>query len=244
MSIGFLFLVYDDPHPIWKKWFPHINNVYIHCKSTNNNSYFKKQFIPTIPTEWGKLSLVQVMINLLEHTYKNTNISHFVFLSGNCIPIYDYIYTCDTISKFKNSSLHIFNHKLKKNIHNKFINSFTRHSQWCILLRKDVELILKSKNNLKLFSDVKIPDENYFGTILNYYNIQYINQITTHVNWYKQIKIKGKGKSPYMYTNLNNKIIKNILYHEKTALFLRKVDNSVQFNVINKYKNAHILKFN
>jgi len=206
----------------------------------------KKNQIKSISTEWGDISLVEAMILLLKDALKNKYLTHFIFLSDHCVPLYDYITTCDTISKFNKSSIHHFGNRRNKGVHHAFKPHFIRHSQWCILKRNDAETIV-SQSYTHLFKEVSIPDEIYFGTLLNYYNIEIDNKITTYVNWKNYTK-RSKGKSPYLHTYINEKFMKQLTRNNKDALFLRKVDHCCDYTYIQNYcthkkPNVHIVKF-
>jgi len=233
MSVGYLFLVYDNLHPIWKLWFPQNNSVYVHSKLDLKDPHFSSKQIEQIDTQWGHISIVEAMILLLQNSILDTSITHFVFLSGNCIPIFNYHHTSNTISQIKKSSLHIFHKRNKKGINKAFENYFTRHSQWCILIRDDVETIL-STSFTHLFYNITIPDENYFGTLLNFYDIKFDNIITTFVNWHKKVKHKS-GKSPHTYKCITNDLVNNILQDNINVLFLRKVEHNFDLQYIHKF---------
>lgn len=248
MSVAYLFLVYDKLHPIWKLWFPNNeNNIYVHSKYELINENIRINQIERIETQWGHISLVEAMLQLLKNAMINESITHFVFLSGNCIPIFNYYYTTDRILHMEKSNIHLFHKRNKKGIHNAFNDSFIRHSQWCIFIRNDVDKIL-SESYTHLFTSVAIPDENYFGTLLNYYNVSFDSSVTTYVNWHKKIK-KINGKSPYMYRYITDDLIYDILQHHNNSLFIRKVEHNLElqyvhtFNTLSDAKNIHTVTF-
>lgn len=235
MSIGFLFLTLGDIHPVWKKWFPHYYNVYIHNKYNLREPEFAKKCIKTIITEWGHISIVKAMILLLKEAFKDTYITHFVFLSGNCVPLYDYIYTCDNICKLKTSTFDFFQEKVRvNNLDDTFFKLTLRHSQWCILNRYDAEFLINN-DYTKHFNKVSIPDELYFGTILKFANCDIKNVKTTYVNWKKYVK-RRNGRSPHQFKILDQKILSSVYLNHPSALFMRKVDHDV---VIYPYKKIY-----
>ena len=251
MAIGFLFLTISDLHPVWETWFPHIDNIYIHNKSKFHKNKFVTRCIPSIKTEWGKISIVNAMIKLLEKAVENTSLSHFVFLSGNCVPLFDYTHTCDVISQLHYSSFHVFKYSNIRNVPTEYHHCSLRHSQWCILTRKDVDLIINNVHTHK-FEKVSIPDETYFGTVLKYFNVNFDNNVTTCVNW-KKVNKHCKGRSPYLYETVSQELIHNINKLFPRALFLRKVSHNIKdIPYVRKYldiykfsnqTNLHHIKF-
>ena len=235
MCVAYLFLVYDKLHPIWKLWFPRNDqqNIYVHSKYQLVNDTIQLNQIDKIETQWGHISIVHAMLSLLKNAIINENVTHFVFLSGNCIPIFNYYETSNKILSMKKSSLHLFHKRNKKGVHTAFMDHFIRHSQWCILIRNDVKIIL-SECYTHLFKSVSIPDENYFGTLLNYYNISFNNTVTTFVNWYKKVK-KINGKSPHTYKYITDDIIHNVLITNANTLFIRKVEHNLELQYIHTY---------
>jgi hypothetical protein len=256
MSIGFLFLTLNDIHPIWNKWFPNYDHVYIHSKTKLSDRGFSEKCISSIETNWGTISIVQAMIKLLQESLKNDQLKHFVFLSGNCVPLYDYIHVCDSISNYEKSSFKLYenvNRKERiKKYENEFRNSILRHSQWCILTRHDAEKLCY--NDLTThFKNVTIPDETYFGTVLNYFGIEINDTVTTCVNWSKFTK-HNKGRSPHEYKHVNSELIHSYIEAFPNALFLRKISHSVTnvpyqvkykelYELIRK-ENVHVISLN
>jgi hypothetical protein len=252
MSIGFLFLTLGDLHPIWDKWFPHLKYVYVHNKYQLKNPEFAAKCIKTIETRWGHISLVEAMLLLLKESFKDNYITHFVFLSGNCVPLYDYIYTSSEIVKLEKSTFHFFPSKDFKNVHSDLVKSALRHSQWCILKRNDAEMLINN-DYMQYFRNVSIPDEIYFATVLRFADIQIDNKMTTYVDWHKYVK-RNNGKSPHHFKILNEHTLSYIYSNYPTCLFMRKVDHCVGVYPYRRiYKeiklgnslgeNMHFLKF-
>jgi len=228
-------------------WFPHTDNIYVHSKYELKDNFFSNNQIPRINTMWGHISLVEAMILLLKNAIINDKNTHFVFLSGHCVPIFDYFHTCDAISQMKKSSIQIFHKRNHFGINKAFENDFIRHSQWCILKRCDVQTIL-SNSYTHLFNIVKIPDEVYFGTLLNFYNISFLNTVTTFVNWCKKVK-KVNGNSPHTYNCITQQLVDTILQNNNNALFIRKIHHNldlqyiIKYNTLLKKPNIHMINF-
>ena len=206
------------------------SNVYIHAKKKENVKTFRSDIIDKqIPTTWGSLSLVKVMIELLRVSLKDTANNKFIFLSDSCIPVqsFDNVY-----NKLNSESLSIFNHSIDgfigtakdhlittlkdSNIDEKNISKV---SQWCILNRKDAQAIVDTSSQyLPSFNNVEkknAPDELYFLTVLKQINsnYQYINQETTFTKWAsstplgQKVKklVEEKNNIPYDKNNIDPK---------------------------------------
>jgi hypothetical protein len=189
------------------------------------------------------------MIKLLEYSILNEDITHFVFLSGNCIPIYDYTYVSMYISQLQHSSFHLFStSKRLSGFHLSFLPHATSHSQWCILDRNAAEALILN-DMTSYFKNVSIPDEIYFATVLKFMHIHIDNNVTTCVNW-KMFKKRINGRSPHTYDNISHECISEALKFYPKALFFRKVNQLtpiIPYNVktidTSRLKNPHIISF-
>ena len=97
-KICFCFLVYDTiiHEEIWKHFFTNVNceyyRVVIHYKHQKELKYYEHcKMKHRIPTEYGKVSVVNAQ-NLMTTIYPDC--SHYIMLSGVCIPLktFDYVY--------------------------------------------------------------------------------------------------------------------------------------------------------
>lgn len=208
-KISFLFLTYSDllHEDIIKKYTKN-HNVFIHPKYNLKNDYFKKKIIPeVVETQWGDISIVYATINLLKNAFYRTTNNWFVLLSQDVYPltkISDFEYF---LSKQTNSLFEYNTHY--KNIY--------KTSQWWILNRKDVSIILEnyekfiSKNlNFKIIQSA--IDEVFFLTLLIWNNPLYIYTdfsciytwwikhaiikhpiIFNHITFHDNLKIKKRG---------------------------------------------------
>jgi hypothetical protein len=185
MKIAFCFLTYDDiiRYDIWNTFFENIDenkyNVFIHPKNIGINitKYkFKYNIIKNriITKTKDDISIVRATLKLLEDAYEyDKNISHFIFLSQSCIPIYNFdtIYKIiiasqySIISLIKNNKKDRYNQLLtsfKKYIH---INNFVKQQPNMMLIRNDVGDLIRNNYSI-YFQHIQCPDEHYFINIM------------------------------------------------------------------------------
>lgn len=206
MTCAFLFLTYSNPN----KKFSNIKNMYIHPKYPEYvNEKFKSFIIKNlVKTEWGSYSIVDATLNLLKEAFQNEENKWFILLSEDSYPIYNKI-------KIKgNKSIFNFKNKYK---------DYWKTSQWWILKREDVKIIIDNeKKYLNKFSkritDGAI-DEYYFLSILkwNNPNYEFIDMPVMYDKWLTNVI----QKSPQYFNNLLKNDIKNI--KNNNSLFIRKV---------------------
>ncbi len=191
--IAYCFLTYNDLEriDIWERYFEKKNDfkVYIHSKEPIQPYKYSfpvniiKDPIKTINK--SHISIVEATLHLLKRAFEDDeNITHFVFLTQSCIPLYEYNKMSNLINKFKKSvisikignrqdrynSLHfILRHKIK-------YNQFVKQQPNMILTREDVEWLIKN-DYTEYFKNMECPDEHYFVNIFLYiYNKEFIRQ--------------------------------------------------------------------
>lgn len=171
MTFAFLFLTYDNfthPDVVWN--FVKTENVYIHPKYPERVIPKFKPFIidSLCKTNWGESSIVDATINLLKESYSTTENMWFVLLSEDSYPLHSF----DTFkTRFKRSS------SGEKSLFH-LINTYgdiTKTSQWWILHRNDVKIILDNddKYRKKFYISKKSDgayDEFYFLSLLKWVN--------------------------------------------------------------------------
>ena len=214
-KISFLFLTYSDLlHDNIIKKYTKNHNVFIHPKYNLTNDYFKTKIIPeVIETEWGSISIVYATINLLKNAFYRTNNNWFVLLSQDVYPLtkiseFEYFLSNQTNSLFEYMS-HL------KNIY--------KTSQWWILNRKDVSIILEnyetfiSKNmNFKIIQSA--IDEVFFLTLLKWHNPSYIyTNFSSIYTWWVKDAI---NKHPIIFNHITNH--DNLKIKNKGSFFIRK----------------------
>ena len=182
--IAFCFLVYDYiiRYDIWNKFFNDISNdkyiVFIHSKNMvkdNPYTFYNKTVVNHINTiSKDHISIVKATLQLLKETYLyNNNITHFIFLSQSCIPLYNFNKIYEITNKFNNSVISSINNNKKERYyqlhHNlkKYIKyyDFTKQQPNMILIKNDV-IDLINNDFTMYFNNMQCPDEHYFINIL------------------------------------------------------------------------------
>lgn len=237
MKIAFCFLTYDSiiRYDIWNNFFKNINPekyvVFIHPKNIINfNMYsFHYNIVKNRVATSSKdnINIVKATIKLLEETYNyENNISHFIFLSQSCIPIYSFDLLYNIIIQFPNSVIsHINNNKkdryyqLSNNI-KKYIkySDFVKQQPNMILIRDDVEQLIKI-NFIEYFNNMICPDEHYFINVL--LNILKKNIIKKQVTFCNNDFSKTQALE---FKNVNQIFINSI--RKYGFLFMRKVNKN------------------
>ena len=219
MTFAFLFLIYDNfTNPQIIRKFTMHDNIYIHPKNPNKvDSFFKPYIIQNlINTKWGEFSIVEATLNLLEAAYLNSDNEWFILLSGDTYPIYTYNQFINIFNKIQeNKSMF---HFISKN------KLYYKTSQWWILKRDDVNIILNNKQQINKMNNGAY-DEYYFLSILKWNNLKYTytNIETMYTKWFKFII----QKSPLYFNKL---LVNDYTYiKENNILFMRKVTSTFVF---------------
>ena len=236
-KIAFCFLTYDliVRYDIWNNFFKGIDEnkytVFIHPKKTNDitdklynfkHNYIKNLVITTSKTD---ISIVKATIQLLKEAFiSDINITHFVFLSQSCIPIYNFdiiynnIIECNSsiISCIKGNKVERYNNlniMMKKYIHSKL---FFKQQPNMILIRKDVLYFIKN-DYTEYFKYLECPDEHYFINIMiNIFRQKFIIKQITFCN-------PDLNKTQALeFNNVDDEFINKI--RNLGFLFMRKVN--------------------
>ena len=184
MTIAFCFLVYDYiiRYDIWNLFFQNIDFekyiVFIHPKHSFHKDIYTfhhkivKERIHTFSKD--HISIVEATLQLFKETYEHNNeITHFIFLSQNCIPLYNFNKIYELTIKFNNSVISAINKNKKEryfqlNHHiQKYIpyNDFMKQQPNMILIKNDIIDLLKYNYTI-YFNNMICPDEHYFINIL------------------------------------------------------------------------------
>lgn len=188
-KIAFLFLIYDmiNHESIWYRYFEGIGknryNIYIHYKADTN---FRLEFFDEykidkskiIDTKYADISIVKAQNILLKEALKDAKNTHFIFLSGSCIPLksfeylyhhldtaYSYFHVADPDDCFPDCEV-VLQYIPKRHI--------KKASQWCILNRKHAVLLVGDDSGdspntyLRWFEDTYAPDELCYISYLSY----------------------------------------------------------------------------
>jgi hypothetical protein len=199
------------------------------------NAQIKRQ----IKTEWGTISLVKATLCLLREAFQDDKNEYFLLASESCMPIYDFKETYDYIKKINKSFIYNYNYKsdpteaykrwrrfryynffwsiVKRKNLNIPENCFKKQSQWMLLRRDHVKLLLNNIHALE-FSFVPAPDEHYFINVLNHYcpifKEENVNYPLTLVDW-----VGGNGGHPNTFKSIN---INEVKKFNATEMFLDK----------------------
>lgn len=209
--------------------------IYLHNKNDFNCEYqFNRCSIPNrVKTRWGKISLIRATLELFKEAYKNTDNQYFILLSDTCIPLYKPAVIYKKVHKFNGNVIYnkFFKGKEKLKRYETIIDKdflkpddFLKQSQWVLLNRETVKFLIERDYTDKFGDKAKFPDEHYFISLFQKFNIDYINREITFVDW-SLTKIRGNCKRhPVTFKELTNKKVKSITQSSNNYLFMRKVD--------------------
>ena len=236
MTIAFCFLTYDFivRYDIWNLFFKDIDvekyRVFIHPKhhfhhvKYNFHYQIVKNRIPT--NRKDNIDIVRATLRLLKETYEYDNkITHFIFLSQSCIPLYNFDKLYSLIKLFPESVISSIDNNQKNRYINlsdnlkKYINynNFVKQQPNMILIREDVENLIKYNLTYE-FQNMICPDEHYFINVLNNIFKKKIIKRQTHFCNYDLEKTQGLE-----FYNIDKKLIEKIRNYG--FLFMRKVNN-------------------
>ena len=186
-KFAFLFLIYDiiNHESIWHRYFEGIGknryNIYIHYKADTNVrlEFFDEYKIDKskiIDTKYADISIVKAQNILLKEALKDAKNTHFIFLSGSCIPLksfeylyhhldtaYSYFHVADPDDCFPDCEVAL-QYIPKRHI--------KKASQWSILNRKHGALLVGDDDTqntyLRWFEDTYAPDELCYISYLSF----------------------------------------------------------------------------
>lgn len=261
-KIAFIFLTYNKlKRPdIWNKFFK-INNPKLHSKKYTVYNHAKEPekaredlilkgriISKHIDTCWGCLNLVEANLLMMKEALKDPLNMKFILVSDACVPIVSFDRFYDEIMKDDKSKMNIFYNNSPER-YDSIINppftkdKFIKHNgSGLILNRKHAELLVADKKNyIKDWVNVHVPDEHYFGNILNIldpkFNLNNDNIQITYDKW-SRAKINNKNIDYNVdivtdsYINIKaitNKAIDEL--RDKKFLFVRKVDGRTKIDV-------------
>jgi hypothetical protein len=247
MSVAFLLLTYKDAY--YNKLFELNNNddIFMHPKLIDEVSEEHKKFIIPkeliIETQWGNMSIIYSIINLLSYAYSKKKYDYFILLSEDTYPFVGK----NEFKKFleKQNGLSCFEY-LKEQ------NGIYKSNVWWMLNNNDAKVIIDTRDKYKnIFINSKVDgtyDENYFLTVLKRENSNYKfnNKVVIYTKWlYKTIL-----KHPFVLNKLTKFDIEDI--KQSRAPFVRKtlktftidehkVKNKLLIAVIGTYTDQEVL---
>lgn len=251
-KIAFLFLIYDqiDHEDLWYEFFSKDDkdrhSIYVHYKYDKKLRYLENcKLSKCYDTAWGHISLVAAQNLLLREAMKDSTNDRFVFCSGTCVPLKSFEYVYKSIDpKFSYFNMRPDEECFPRcNNAVKYINRehIKKASQWCILNRNHVELMLATDKYMEWFNDT-IGDEHCYISylhrmelqnelILQYNDAEYA---TTFTNWSNVPGYKYQFASST--TNLKNytRITTEELLHlvRSPCLFGRKFLSECDLSVL------------
>lgn len=235
-KIAFLFLLYDgmNHEKLWHEFFKnHYNdsNIYIYSQKESKLLFFKEHVLDIdLQTQYWDSSIVAVQNDLLSTALKNEENTHFIFLSGACIPVksFDYIYQAlDQKYSYFNICPDSQVDRIPREYRdaNKEI-TFKKASQWCILNNKHAKYLVENDDYLNWIDFPYIaPDEHcYISKLFTWWfknELQTTDNLsiwaTTFTNW---------SDVPYKY-NSNHEELKN--YHHISGQEISYIIESKSF---------------
>ncbi len=227
-TVALCFMVYDqlDHERIWDEWLAgHADKFHVFVHSKHPVRIGLKSVpvtvVPSIPTEWGKFSMVEAQVHLLNHALDRHSAMKFVFLSNSCIPVKSADYVYDQLIADYPSNILL---SPAAQVHPRYNDvhlppeHVVKHSQWTILNRPHASYVTMHLETMrKAYKDVIIPDESAFGTIIKmgYGFDRQVDTITptTAVDW--------EHGDPSYYHDISANTLANIIHHTP-SMFARK----------------------
>lgn len=274
LKIAFIFLIYStiNHEELWHTFFKNVDknkyNIYIHYKNDVKLKYFNDYKIAeTIPTKYADISIVKAQNHMLREGLKDINNTHFIFLSGACIPLKSFNHIYNKLD-CKFSYFHIADKNdciqdcqdAFKYINIKYLN---KASQWCILNRKHAILIINGANFYKhvynnntlnyliWFEKSYAPDELCYLTFLaRIFNNKLENEIiatrykyppeyaTTFANWEGMNYKYVSDKELKNYIHISEKELRHLLCSR--CFFGRKFKPAASLSLNNNLYINHI----
>ena len=192
-KLAFCFLIYDkiNHEDLWNDFLKNVDNskysIFIHYKINTPLKHFEKYKLNNcIETSWGdyRISLAQ---NLMIKEGINEN-THFIFLSGACIPLKSFDYIYDNLDKNysyfnKTPDVQSFPrcNKVLEFIDKRYIKKANTNS---IINNNHARIILDNEYLIKKwFSEINNADEHCHLTLLYYFNKEKELKLTPNTSY-------------------------------------------------------------
>ena len=240
MKLAFCFLSYKDieQQAVWKTFFEMGNKdqyvIYLHrSDGIHESSLPDCKVIPTIPTRWGKFSLLQAQQNMYNEAFCDPTVHKFILLSGDSIPLYSFAKIYQYLMKDDKGYMQpIADSSTVTHTSNAWPNDrpWKGHfiSQWTILNRSHIQLLQENWTMLeKVFSDAHVPDEYMYYIFFNGFG--YIDSFHTSSHMYVTHSIDTNACSiahhakPLTYHHNNFTPLHVEKIYSTKCLFLRKI---------------------
>jgi len=234
-------------------------NIYCHPKHPEQISPDSPLYQKTIPehliisnTKWGTTSLVKATNALLQYAYEDDPLNQkFILLSESCIPIRNFQYIYDKLLLIPNNNSYIssFNQEMRpgdksikrryerferysENRHPVPLEEYRKQSQWMILDRKHVKMILDNNTFfLPIYDNPKIQnaDENYYINLLIHLETPLDQEVINQKKTYKKWTPKDNSH-PKTFENIKPKLLQKIREEPEDYFFMRKVSPNARLS--------------
>jgi hypothetical protein len=239
MKIAYCFLVYDTivPYSIWNAYFESASLdrfcVFIHAKYVAKSIpyTFPYQQIenPVHTVDKSHISIVEATLALWRRALMDKEVSHLVFLSQNCVPLYSFevlnacmlslpysVLSCiPGNKKERHAQLHS---SMQKRIP---YTSFVKQQPNMILTRRDAERFVKYPLT-RYFSSMQCPDEHYFINVMTSVFRQKCFLRQTHY-----CNPDVRRTQAVVFDQITDSFLRRI--RQEGFLFLRKVRNRPEY---------------
>ena len=218
-------------------------NVYAHNKiniTTHHSSeqeHFASKYIiyskRKVPTTRYHISILKATVALFQAAFEDDEDNeYFVLLSDTDVPLYSSSEIYDKIVYEINDNMLTTSERHQSRFNSlkdkKFfsLKNYRKQHQWMILTRKTVKYFLNHDYIDSVFGNkAEVPDEHYFVNIMRKFNITYLNQQLTYVNWKEPSDdIKKYQVFPKTYDKLNDTMVHHIKKECPSCLIMRKVN--------------------
>ena len=239
-KVAFMFLTYDELHVMnaWKEFFKNVPldqyNIYVHAKEKKKirDPWLKSKIISeSTETSWGDITLVKATLLLMKEAFfDDEENTHFVLLSGSCIPLWNFNHIYEIIMRNDRSfftAQHACPHDRYDHIKDKAFFNYDKmwwQHQWMYITRNDTEFFLEN-DHLDDFEEMPFADEHYFINILSMNDVSFSRGIMTHVTWVD--KYGRKKARPIEYGILTKTLLSEA--RNTGAMFIRKMKKDATY---------------
>lgn len=211
-KIAFLFMTRGPlPHAIlWENFFTNSTamdfQIFVHAppgvvldRSTVASPLFYGRTLSySFDVRWGELSQVYGELALYTEAFADIDIDWFVLLSEHCIPVQSFSFVHQYLFSSNVSFIESYKTKVRynKNFNKTLIpkNNWRKGANWCVLKRRDVNIILSNTQivqemtAVQSVSSTKIMnmDEHYKQIILDMKNVKVDRRSLTFFRWDRQ----------------------------------------------------------
>jgi len=233
VKLGLLFLTRGDVnHPeIWREFISEASERvrwFCHAKEPEKleGGFLEGSLIDELhETEWGKVGLVKATLALMKAALEDEELTHFVLLSENCVPVRPLPEMLVHLernpkSRFKMTPLEKASERQRSraaHVPQVPDGCWRFHSQWWLMDRIAAQWVARADYTDE-FEALPMSDEAYFGTVLNLLGYPVEDRVVPKVlTWTEWKKDAGSPNSHY---HLSREKVAEIV--ESDAWFARK----------------------